>query len=258
MLKLIIFTLLAAIATASRLEVIGGKDVDPPGKYPWQVALTYLDRQYCGGSLLSAHWVLTAAHCIVGSAITDEAVLIGAHDIETRSQGNPMSYPFSAVFINPDWIDVFRGGDIGLVFVQQHMDIEGNEFADRISMAEEGADFMDADCVISGWGRTEEWPVSVSTNPDILQEADVREVDHATCEERHGRDIGETVICVSGDFERGGCHGDSGGPLVCQQDGELVLVGVTAGGDTRCRLEFPSLYGRVSHHRAWIKEVSGL
>ena len=32
------------------------------------------------------------------------------------------------------------------------MDIDGNGFAGLISMAQEGADFMGADCLITGWG----------------------------------------------------------------------------------------------------------
>ena len=53
-------------------------------------------------------------------------------------------------------------------------------------------------------------------------------------------------------------QGDSGGPLVCRQDGEFVLVGDTSGGSEVCDVAFPSLYVRVSAHRDWIREVSGL
>jgi secreted trypsin-like serine protease len=33
------------------------------GQFPWQVALVIDNAWFCGGSLISAQWVLTAAHC---------------------------------------------------------------------------------------------------------------------------------------------------------------------------------------------------
>ena len=33
------------------------------GKFPWQVDLIINGRSFCGGSLISDQWVLTAAHC---------------------------------------------------------------------------------------------------------------------------------------------------------------------------------------------------
>ena len=53
-------------------------------------------------------------------------------------------------------------------------------------------------------------------------------------------------------------QGDSGGPLVCQRNDEFILVGNTSGGSSICDVLQPSLYVRTSHHRAWIKEISGL
>jgi secreted trypsin-like serine protease len=33
------------------------------GQFPWQVALIIDNAYFCGGSLISSRWVLTAAHC---------------------------------------------------------------------------------------------------------------------------------------------------------------------------------------------------
>jgi secreted trypsin-like serine protease len=33
------------------------------GQFPWQVALIIDDTWFCGGSVISSEWVLTAAHC---------------------------------------------------------------------------------------------------------------------------------------------------------------------------------------------------
>src|SRR5436190_1530707 len=55
------------------VQIVGGGPADP-GEWPWQVALVwdgssnFYQDQFCAGSLISAQWVVTAAHCI-----TDES-----------------------------------------------------------------------------------------------------------------------------------------------------------------------------------------
>jgi secreted trypsin-like serine protease len=34
------------------------------GQFPWQVALFIDKSAFCGGSLISSQWILTAAHCV--------------------------------------------------------------------------------------------------------------------------------------------------------------------------------------------------
>ncbi|XP_064611633.1 LOW QUALITY PROTEIN: transmembrane protease serine 9-like [Liolophura sinensis] len=66
-------------------------------------------------------------------------------------------------------------------------------------------------------------------------------------------DFAGAKCAISGWGKLGGkfAWGDSGGPLVC--DG--VLIGVTSWGVDTCSANFPSVYSRVSHYRAWIDTV---
>jgi V8-like Glu-specific endopeptidase len=50
-------------------QIIGGA-ISDPGEWPWQVALVggmesdLWNGQFCGGSLITSEWVVTAAHCV--------------------------------------------------------------------------------------------------------------------------------------------------------------------------------------------------
>lgn len=48
-------------------KVVGGNDAEP-GEYPWLASVTRRGGHFCGGSLLSRNFVLTAGHCMCRSA----------------------------------------------------------------------------------------------------------------------------------------------------------------------------------------------
>ena len=69
--------------------IVNGKET-PKDKYPWMAALMYIDdesgklTQYCGGSIISDRYVLTAAHCLFPEDQT--FVRLGDHDLEKEGE----------------------------------------------------------------------------------------------------------------------------------------------------------------------------
>lgn len=49
-------------------RVVGGHPTSA-GKYPWLASLTYRGKLYCGASLVSDRYIVTAAHCIRRSVL---------------------------------------------------------------------------------------------------------------------------------------------------------------------------------------------
>ncbi len=66
-------------------KIVGGDEAEP-GRWPAAVAIAQQDFagnlfQYCGGTLVAAEWVLTAAHCQVKSG---DKVILGRQDLTTN------------------------------------------------------------------------------------------------------------------------------------------------------------------------------
>lgn len=66
MVKLLLLVALVTIVAASPLtnRIVGGNEA-VPGQFPYQISLRKDDAHICGGSIITADWILTAAHCVV-------------------------------------------------------------------------------------------------------------------------------------------------------------------------------------------------
>ena len=67
--------------TASRQRIVGGEETIIE-QYPWQVAIreSYgAKTQFCGGSILTTRWVITAAHCTNEIENKNEIIITVGH-----------------------------------------------------------------------------------------------------------------------------------------------------------------------------------
>ncbi|CAD5114074.1 unnamed protein product [Dimorphilus gyrociliatus] len=261
---LILIAALVALSYAKpAAKIVGGIDVSPPGKYPWQGSLQSLSNFHtCGAVVISNKYVLTAAHCVTNQSPSTRKVVLGMHDKDTRQQGQPTDYSLEKIASHPDYAAGPSGGywrnDAAVLTVVGT--ITFNNFVQAIGMADENSpDFADnEDCIISGWGRL----YGLGPSPNILQEANIDVLSFAECQANRPGQIHDYHICVGkrATADQGACQGDSGGPLACPHNGNWVVAGLTSWGNGFCATTQASVYAKVGFAgiRQFIRTETGM
>jgi len=254
----VLFGLVAFSVADDTDFIVGGKDVDVAGKYPWQISLQKRGSHICGGALVAENWVATAAHCVEGAKAKQLTVVTGLLEREWNgNSGTPQVVKVSEIHQDPEYPgeDMFMTHDIALLKLKKPVNL--NENVKTIAMAEDGDDFEGQSCVLTGWGR---YDTRTNDLADNLQELSTKVISRQACQKGFkswGWNIFDSHICfkVKGATA---CHGDSGGPAICKKDNEWTLVGVTSGGSPYCTVGKPNIYTRISSYRDFIKEHSDL
>ncbi len=210
-------------------SVVGG-DPSPGGAWPWQAAI--IDNsapddftgQYCGGTLIAADWVLTAASCVDGYTPSELAVVVGRQQLSSNT-GQRLGV--SQIVIHPDY-DVIQKGmaneatfidlnDVALVRLATPADL--NALVAPIALAtpaDSSLVISGTYAIVTGWGNRDGGNDG-SDFPDALQEADLPIVSNEACQAAYGDKFTVTDGMLCAGIPEGGIDssaGDEGGPLM--------------------------------------------
>ncbi|XP_044763642.1 brachyurin-like [Coccinella septempunctata] len=236
-------------------RIIGG-DEAAPHAYPYQVGLSINGgMSFCGGSLVSRNYVLTAAHCAV--VISTVEVILGAHNI-TKQETTQLRLNGEEIKIHEQYDANLHRNDIALIKLNESVSLT---YAVQIikvpNLSQAERTYENMFSIATGWGLTrDKASPTIDDMSDVLQvlSAPIMNVD--VCGEYYNDEdtifITKSNLCTSGYRNKGTCKGDSGGPLV--YDG--VLIGISSIGSTRCEECYPSIYTSVGSYLDWIKNNS--
>ncbi|MFD9065850.1 S1 family serine peptidase [Kitasatospora purpeofusca] len=238
--------------TAGTADAVVGGTAAPAGAYPYQVSVQAQDadawQPVCGGSIIDQRWVLTAAHCLGGTAGNRLRIAVGSN---TLAPGGTL-YPVQEAIGHEDHNGNAAGipNDIGLL--KLGTPITYPPLAQPIALPDASSAYPTGTATLTGKGRTS----GSGQGPNTLQQATVTLLTVADCQARWiGQNINANHLCT---YDKGSgistCKGDSGGPLT--QNGRLI--GIISWGVTTCSGTYPSVYTNVSTYRAWITTKAGL
>ena len=234
-------------------RIVGGTEVDPPGKYPFMVALVHHGQgawagQFCGGSLISPEWVLTAAHCVVGETASTVDLIIGRHDLGSE-EGERI--PARKIIMHAAYGDLSMANDIALIRLMTPV-----TYAPVLLPADGSLEAAGTMLTVTGWGNTE----SVPEWPTELREVQLPVVGDADCLEAYAgyANPPAALMVCAGATGMDSCQGDSGGPLFVAGADGFTQVGVVSSGEGCGLPGFPGKNTSVAAFTSWITGQSGV
>lgn len=254
--------LLAALHSASSQiqdRIVGGLNGDI-NDYPWQVNVRYQNAPACGGSIISAQWIMTACHCFpVEHSISDYDVIAGTTNLDPTDP-NTQTVLIEAVNKNPPYSEDTYSGDIALVKLKRQLTLTTG--VGTISLLAAGVQIpAGLTCYVTGWGNTQQGVTL--PNPKHLQVGQVKVISSRTCQCLHSINpssneplttIQSDMLCAGHkDGTTDACQGDSGGPLACPINSKWYQVGVVSWGDQCAAKNRPGVYILPSAYIDWIK-----
>ncbi|KAM6328489.1 granzyme A-like [Alca torda] len=244
--------ILLVICRGFCVDIIGGAEVAPHSR-PFMALIQGARKNLiCGGALIKANWVLTAAHCNVEGA----TVILGAHSQKAR-ESEKQFFQIAKRIPYQYYCPSSQENDIMLLQLQKSAKI--NKAVKVIRLPTSDDDLKPGTiCSVAGWGQTHN---QLKQSSDTLREVNVTVISRKTCNDnKHYKKkplITDNMICAGA--TKGGkdsCHGDSGGPLICKN----VVRGITAfGKKNRCgTVDGPGVYTRLTkQYLHWIRKTIG-
>ena len=232
-------------------RIVGGVEVDPPGKYPFMVAIVHrgvdsYQGQYCGGSVISADWVLTAAHCVLGESASTVDMVIGRHDL---GSGAGERIRVARIVVHPNYNDTTLANDLALIRLASPTSYAPVQLPADMSLEAAGTMLR-----VAGWGDTG------SSYPYRLREVEVPVIGDAACLAAYAgyyMPPAALMLCA-GATGLDSCQGDSGGPLFAATGGAFTQVGIVSSGEGCGLAGFPGKYTSVAPFTTWIVNQAGI
>ena len=234
----------------------------------------------CGGSAISQHWVLTAAHCVEGARRNADGkwerpgsgaieIVLGEKDLQQVDAGKV--WGVTDVRISPAYAregeDKLPVNDIALLKLDRPW--TGPTVRLSTGVASDVDRFF-GPAYFAGYGKTDMFTEGLEryTSPegsfeaytDRLRNAMIPTRSPEACSDVYAVQAydGASMICAG--YDTGivdSCQGDSGGPLIARDfAGRVYQIGIVSHGESCGVPGAPAVYTRVSHFRDFVSAAA--
>ena len=235
-------------------RIVGGEEATPH-TYPWMAALFVDDSWFCGGSLISDEWVLTAAHCAHDA--TEMVVMLGAHNVREATEEGRIELTTTDFFTHPQYSTITLHNDLALVHLPTKVNFTSSIMPVCLPAHSEAEEVWAHELAeASGWGKPNDEATSISP---VLRHVDVETITNLACAFQFPTVVNKNIICISGKDGKSTCNGDSGGPLHLVTDGVYKQIGITSfGSSLGCEIGMHAGFTRPASFLEWIETETNI
>lgn len=234
-------------------RIVGGVNTGV-NEFPMMAALINADlgsTLYCGSTIISNRYVVSAGSCVVGRDAANLGVLVGDHDISTGADTNAtVLHRVTKIILHPKYVSGGAINDIAVVKTEGEIVFNNQVGPACLPFQHQPDTFAGSYVEVLGWGARE-----FGQGPtDTLQKATLRVLTSLQCS-KILQNVTTSSLCT---FAEGkdACQLDSGGPVLWQNPStkRIVLAGIISSGSD-CGIT-ARINTRVGAYIDWIVSVT--
>ncbi|KAH8316288.1 hypothetical protein KR067_004596 [Drosophila pandora] len=231
-------------------------------EYPSMVGLRDLTSNlpiFCGGSIVSDRYIMTAAHCTARQPVASRLLaLVGEHDLRTGNESMyAAQYRIQSIINHPGYAETTSGNINDISLLQTATRIEWSRGVAPICLpirqSDDNFNYQNVD--ILGWGTLG----FAASKSNTLQKATLLTMDNAVCRSQYNSSIAPSQLCTYDSTGRGrdSCQYDSGGPVILRQRDRMFQLGVISFGRACGQPYGIGVNTRITSHLNWMWRYVG-